>query len=151
MQLYMREICSRHNWYCFADCSDGATILQSGPPQQQEHKEAKPTIQAASTVVKIPRADQDKTVTSMVPASLRVRRDAAAAARPKKLALTAAPTLESDQRSSLISANAAPNAAPAVGGAIPQRRPPLTANSGAFDRKYEDFMHEMADLGALEA
>lgn len=108
-----------------------------------EHKDgAKPTIQAASTVVKMPRADQDKTVTSMVPASLRVRREAAAAAKPRRPLVTAAPS-----------------AAPSIGDgfglapqptapAASQRRP--VAASSAFDKKYEDFMQEMAGLGALE-
>lgn len=121
--------------------------------QQAEQKEAKPTIQAASTVIKIPRADQDKTVTSMIPASLRVRRDAAAAARPRKASLPAAPSAApqlGSEKPALTAVNAAPNAAPALLG-ISQRRPALGIGAAGFDRKYEDFMHEMADLGALGA
>lgn len=103
-------------------------------------------------MVKIPRADQDKTVTSMVPASLRVRRDgaAAAAARPKRASFTAAPSAApkiGGEQEILPAVNAAPNAAPMVsvsGGSM--------AGAGvAFDRKYEAFMHEMAGLGALES
>lgn len=125
------------------------------PQSHSEHKEAKPTIQAASTVVRIPRADQDKTVTSMVPASLRVRRDAAAAARSKKASFpsapSAAPSLESEQ-GKLPAFNAAPSAAPVLSNAPgSQTRPTLATGGGGFDRKYEDFMHEMADLGALGA
>ena len=121
--------------------------------QQGEYKEAKPTIQAASTVVKIPRAEQDKTVTSMIPASLRVRRDAAAAARPRKSSLPAAPSAApqlGSKNNALTAVNAAPNAAPALLGSM-QRRTALGTGAGGFDRKYEDFMHEMADLGALGA
>ena len=121
--------------------------------QQAEHKEAKPTIQAASTVVKIPRAEQDKTVTSMIPASLRVRRDAAAAARPRKASFPASPSAApqlGSEKPALAAVNAAPNAAPALNSST-HRRPALGAGAGVFDRKYEDFMHEMADLGALGA
>ena len=120
---------------------------QQMPQKQAEHKDAKPTIQAASTVVKMPRADQDKTVTSMVPASLRVRRESAsaAAARPRGEMRSAAPS-------------AAPRVGPDFGLAPSAPAPPLAAprrpsvgGSRVFDKKYEDFMAEMAGLGALES
>lgn len=119
-----------------------------GQQQQQrppEHKDAKPTIQAASTVVKMPRAEQDKAVTSMVPASLRVRRESAApAAKPRRLvsaAPSAAPQIAFDF-------GLAPSAAPPLTAVVTRQRKPVGT---MFDKKYEDFMHEMAGLGALES
>ena len=89
----------------------------------------------------------------MVPASLRVRRDAAVAARPRKSSLPAAPSAApqlGSESNALTSVNAAPKTAPVLLGNT-QRRPAFGSGAGGFDRKYEDFMHEMADLGALGA
>lgn len=100
------------------------------------------TISGASTVVKIPRADTDKTVTALVPSS--VRRGAVPGsmgpARPARPMASAVGMV--------------PNEAlrPAAGSsAIPVQKVPLPKGAGVFDSKYQDFMTEMADLGALAA
>lgn len=98
-------------------------------------------------MVKIPRAEQDKTVTCMVPASLRVRRDAGAVAKPKKASFSAAPSAAPQVGAPNVSA---PSAAPAIPTFAPARRPAAASTGGVFDKKYEDFMSEMAGLGAIE-
>ena len=127
---------------------------ESGASAPPKGDGSKPTIQAASTVVKMPRADQDKTVTSMVPASLRVRRDSGPALKSRKppnlsAAPSAAPQIGAASDFGLV-----PSAAPALpssASALVQRRPAAVGGRGGFDKKYEDFMSEMEGLGALEA
>ncbi|KAK9815955.1 hypothetical protein WJX74_001016 [Apatococcus lobatus] len=109
-----------------------------GPPPGQE---GRTTISAASTVIKMPRAQDDRTVTAMVPASVRLRRDAA----PSAPARIAPQHLQQ------------PKAVPEVGpgfGLAPQSAAAAAGGAGyagtAMDKKYEDFLAEMEGLGALE-
>ena len=57
-----------------------ANLVSESPPPAA--KKEVPIISGASTVAKRIPAQKDKSVTSMVPASVRVRREAAAVARP---------------------------------------------------------------------
>ena len=101
-------------------------------------------IQAASTVAPRPRAQDDRRLTSMVPASVRVRRDSAAAKQAHGVPLppvNAAPTV--GPGFGLI-----PAPAPVIVRHPPKPAPPRTGGS-AIDRKYQDFVAEMAGLGAL--
>lgn len=99
------------------------------------------TISAASTVVKMPRADMDKTVTALVPASVR------RAAGP----VTTAPK---SSRSSLQAVGMVPKDAlrpvPAPAAQSQQQAAvPVEGGTGVLDVKYQNFLAEMADLGAL--
>mmetsp|Transcript_18607 Transcript_18607/g.39967 ORF Transcript_18607/g.39967 Transcript_18607/m.39967 type:complete len:460 (+) Transcript_18607:167-1546(+) len=109
-------------------------------------KETVSTITGSSTVVKRPLAQNDKTLTSMVPASVRVRRDdskPAARRAPGQRApevgpgFGLAPATKSVQHAVVTaglqaSTAAAPSAAPST------------------DAKYLEFMQSMSELGAFE-
>ncbi|EIE21057.1 hypothetical protein COCSUDRAFT_67053 [Coccomyxa subellipsoidea C-169] len=111
-----------------------------------------PTITGQSTVAKLPRAQDDRTVTSMVPASVRVRREepsmkprlgpGAAVARSRPVVgpgfglAPAAPV------------GPAAAAAPAAAVARPVAPGPPAAGT-AIDRKYQAFLAEMSELGAV--
>jgi len=83
----------------------------------------------------------------MVPASLRVRRDSGPAAKPKKASFSTAPSAAPRLATDF---GLAPSAAPAVPVFVLPRRPTaVSSTGGGFDKKYEDFMSEMAGLGAL--
>ena len=82
----------------------------------------------------------DRTVTAMVPASVRLRRDAA----PSAPARIAPQHLQQ------------PRATPEIGpgfGLAPQvaAAAPAAGTGTAMDKKYADFLAEMEGLGALEA
>lgn len=98
-------------------------------------KDANPTVMGQSTVIKMPRATDDKTVTAMVPASLRVRRD---------------------QNAMRLRAVGRPGVAVAAGfGLLPALEKPAPAAApkpavpAETDKKYQDFLAEMSALGAL--
>ncbi|MEW5314196.1 MAG: hypothetical protein WDW38_005711 [Sanguina aurantia] len=91
---------------------------------QQAKKDIAKTITGASTVVKRPFAQNDKTVTCMVPASVRVRRDEGEAKRHK-----------------------APEAASLLGKPRAVKEPVAPPSS---DVKYLEFLTTMTDLGAFE-
>ena len=98
----------------------------------------------------------DRTVTAMVPASVRVRREAAPMLRPRALAGSVGPA-----RGRPVvgpSFGLAPAPAPAAAAAVaavprsvmvPRAAALAPAATGAVDAKYNDFMAEMASLGAL--
>jgi hypothetical protein len=97
------------------------------------------TISGSSTVARRPVAHKDKALTSMVPASVRVRREDAP--RPKADAPRAAPGfgLAPVQRP----AAAAPRPAPGAG---PARPPGLAgAGTGGVDAKLAAFMASLED------
>ena len=104
----------------------------------QAKKDFKPTVTGQSTVVKMPRANEDKTVTAMVPASVRVRREQAAnaAALRPKTGLTGA------------SATSGFGLMPvtAVAQTVSAPRPAMPSET---DTKYQDFLAEMNALGAM--
>ena len=110
------------------------TLACAGAPPGAK-KDAKPTVMGQSTVVKMPRATDDKTVTAMVPASLRVRRDLNAM-RPRTVGR---PGVAAAAGFGLLPAleKPAPAAAP---------KPAVPAET---DKKYQDFLAEMSALGAL--
>ena len=111
----------------------------AAPPPAAHKKDA--PISAASTVSKMPRADMDKTVTALVPTS--VRRGGAATAVAAK-----------PQRAAPLSVGMVPKEAlkPAAGPVqFAQQNVPVEGGTGVLDRKYQDFLSEMADLGALAA
>lgn len=86
----------------------------------------------------MPRANEDKTVTAMVPASVRVRREQAAntaAARPRSHTGASAISGFGLMPTSLI-----PHAVPAA---------PKPAVPSETDAKYQDFLAEMNALGAM--
>ena len=114
------------------------------PPQMHVQppaaKKEVPIISGASTVTKRIPAAQDKSVTSMVPASVRVRREAAAVARPVGGRSAAAGV---GLGFGLAPSLAAPTAAASV---VRQRVPALAA---APDEKYQNFMSDLEGLGAF--
>ena len=113
------------------------TALSAGVGQLK--RDTKSTFTGASTVVKMPRANEDKTVTAMVPASVRVRREQAAnaaLARPRS-GLTGA--------SAISGFGLMPTNIPAR---IPQTAP-RPAVPAETDTKYQDFLAEMNALGAM--
>ena len=105
----------------------------------QAKKDTKSTFTGQSTVVKMPRANEDKTVTAMVPTSVQVRREQAAnaaASRPKT-GLTGASAISGFglMPTTVIACNL-----PAV---------PRPAVPSETDTKYQDFLAEMNALGAM--
>lgn len=116
----------------------------AGPPPPsasvaiKTKKDTQSTFTGQSTVVKMPRANEDKTVTAMVPASVRVRREQAAntaAARPRSHTGASAMSGFGLMPTSLIT-----RAVPAV---------PKPAVPSETDAKYQDFLAEMNALGAM--
>lgn len=111
-----------------------------------------PTISGHSTVAPRIRAERDRNLTSMVPASVRVRRDVvqrAPSASDMLPSRNAAPTMASGY-------GLAP-AAPARSAAVlaariqqqEQQQTAVTAVQPALDDKFNDFMADMAALGAV--
>jgi hypothetical protein len=134
----------------------------SGPPLSyaaaataggSQRREVKSTITGATTAVRLQPAAQNKAVTSMVPASVRVRReDGAAKAKAAKAATAAGITASSGFG---LAPAARPAAAPTAPGAAPAA---LAAKAAAedggsrpvnVDEKYNEFMKQMMELGAL--
>lgn len=111
-----------------------------------------PTISGHSTVAPRIRAERDRNLTSMVPASVRVRRDVA------QRAPTASELLPSRNAAPTMAAGygLAP-AAPARSAAVlaariqqqEQRQTAVTAVQPVEDDKFSDFMADMAALGAV--
>lgn len=104
----------------------------------QAKKDTKSTFTGQSTVVKMPRANEDKTVTAMVPASVRVRREQAAnaASRPKAgLAGASATSGFGLMPATVVARTVAVAPRPAV--------------PSETDTKYQDFLAEMNALGAM--
>jgi hypothetical protein len=100
-------------------------------------KEVKSTITGASTAVRMQPAVLNKAVTSMVPASVRVRReDAASRARAAKTASAAGMTASSGFGLAPVSR--------------PAPRPAEEAKPVSVDDKYQEFMKQMQEIGALE-
>ncbi|KAK9813176.1 hypothetical protein WJX72_010156 [[Myrmecia] bisecta] len=129
------------------------------PPGMGPQKDGRTIISGATTVVRMPKAQNDKSVTSMVPASLRIRREAAPTTtmRPRVLSgLAAAKTPVVGPgfglAPKLAPKAAAPSMAPAPGPkpAVPAVAAAADGGGTAMDRKYQDFLSEMAGLGALE-
>ena len=133
-----------HAWYCpVGRGRRGPNITSSfnvhlvscagAPPGAK--KDANPTVMGQSTVIKMPRATDDKTVTAMVPAALRVRRDQNA----MRLRAVGRPGVAAAAGFGLLPAleKPAPAAAP---------KPAVPAET---DKKYQDFLAEMSALGAL--
>eukprot|EP00873_Tetraselmis_striata_P037015 jgi/Tetstr1/457279/TSEL_043884.t1 len=100
-------------------------------------KEVTKVVSAQTTVVKRPLAQNDRAITSMVPAALRVKREAAAAAAAKKRA-TLAPGFGLAPR---------PVASQAGASAVT-----LSSRSAApsKDQSYLSFLEEMQELGAFD-
>ena len=101
-------------------------------------KDTQSTFTGQATVVKMPKANEDKTVTSMVPASVRVRREQApnaAVVRPRSSVSASAVSGFGLMPTSLVS-----HAVPSV---------PKPAVPSETDAKYQDFLAEMNALGAM--
>ncbi|KAL3158332.1 hypothetical protein ABBQ38_010573 [Trebouxia sp. C0009 RCD-2024] len=122
----------------------GMAVPPLGPPPstsaatKERRKDTQSTFTGQATVVKMPKANEDKTVTSMVPASVRVRREQAAnavVARPRSSVSASAVSGFGLMPTSLIS-----RAVPAV---------PKPAVPSETDAKYQDFLAEMNALGAM--
>ncbi|CAK0784079.1 hypothetical protein CVIRNUC_007282 [Coccomyxa viridis] len=134
----------------------------SAPPSVAPSRSAAPghekktTITGQSTVTKLPRAQDDRTVTSMVPASVRVRREEASASSRAVLGPGAKgrPTvgpgfgLAPALFTSSAVRPAAPAARPAGAMSAPAAKPAGPATT-AVDRKYQAFLAEMSELGAV--
>ncbi|KAG0592610.1 hypothetical protein M758_1G259900 [Ceratodon purpureus] len=115
----------------------GPPPMAKGPPPPppprvihdgaHEDKSGKPSYvkSAAATVVKRPLAQHTPELTSMVPASVRVRRENAPKVKPKATPLTA----------------------PQVTPSVP--RPPGAAKPGTIDDSYSAFLEDMKLLGAF--
>ena len=103
------------------------------------------TITAASTVVKRPLAQNDKSVISMVPASVRVRRDDARLGAKQGVGGGSRPL------GPVVGPGfgLAPTSRPAVRPAEPAAT--AAAAPASTDSKYLEFMQTMSDLGAFEA
>lgn len=100
-------------------------------------KEVKSTITGATTAVRMQPAVLNKAVTSMVPASVRVRReDAASRAKAAKSASAAGMTASSGFGLAPVSR--------------PAPRPSEEAKPVSVDDKYQEFMKQMKEIGALE-
>eukprot|EP00803_Ostreobium_quekettii_P004545 evm.model.scf_248EXC.4 EVM.evm.TU.scf_248EXC.4 scf_248EXC:22709-27528(+) len=123
--------------------------LQAAPPTSMPHlmlppevpqsapagkRDTKSTISAASTVTKRPLAQNDKALTSMVPASVRVRREAAGVQKPATKKPCIAPGY------GLAPQMAAPSSA---------LRPPDSSTT-SMDQKMMAFFQEVEELGAFE-
>lgn len=90
---------------------------------------------------------QDKTVTAMVPASLRLKKAQAQAKTSKARHMpSAAPKLQGEEDGDDLDFGNLSSAAPRLGETRIVNKP-----KGVFDSKYEDFMSEMNALGALES
>ncbi|KAK9833413.1 hypothetical protein WJX81_003227 [Elliptochloris bilobata] len=111
-----------------------------------------PTISGASTVVKMPRAQDDRSVTAMVPASVRVRREAAPSLKPRALSGSTGPGRGRPVVGPGFGLAPAPTPAPVQAPRsvlLPRAMAAPAPAAGAVDAKYQDFMAEMASLGAL--
>ena len=123
-------------------CSSEAALPCTGPPPgmgtaSRGKKDTQSTFTGQSTVVKMPKATEDKTVTSMVPAAVRVRREQAANAarqRPRNSAASATTGF------GLMPTSFASHSASAA---------PKPAVPSESDSKYQDFLAEMNALGAM--
>ncbi|DBA83379.1 TPA: hypothetical protein ACH3X2_006526 [Trebouxia sp. C0005] len=124
----------------------GYAVLMPPPPgpppgtaaASRIKKDTQSTFTGQSTVVKMPRASEDKTVTAMVPASVRVKREMAANAavqRPRSHTGTSAVS-----GFGLMPTNIINHAAPSI---------PKPAVPSETDTKYQDFLAEMNALGAM--
>ncbi|DBA87905.1 hypothetical protein WJX77_002812 [Trebouxia sp. C0004] len=124
----------------------GYAVLMPPPPgpppgiaaASRIKKDTQSTFTGQSTVVKMPCASEDKTVTAMVPASVRVKREMAAN--------TAVQRPRSHKGASALSGfglmptNVINHAAPSI---------PKPAVPSETDTKYQDFLAEMNALGAM--
>lgn len=111
-------------------------------PGDRPQRDVKATLSASATVVKRPLAQNDKTVTSMVPASVLVRREA----KPKAKG-------QSEEAAGFGLAPAAATAkapAPAAAAPGPAAPRPAALPASGLDANYAEFMATMAELGALE-
>ncbi|CAL8469062.1 g8603 [Coccomyxa elongata] len=106
-----------------------------------------PTITGQSTVAKLPKAQDDRTVTSMVPASVRVRREEPST-RPRLGPGAAVARSRPVIGPGFGLAPAAPAGA-AAGPAVPLARPAAPAAATVMDKKYQAFLAEMSELGAV--
>ena len=111
-----------------------------GTAQSASTAKKEATISGASTVIKMPRADMDKTVTALVPTSVRRAGGPVVAAKPQRVMQAAVGMVPTEALR--------PAAAPVQN---PQQAVPVEGGTGVLDRKYQDFLSEMADLGALAA
>lgn len=117
--------------------------IHAGPapsilPTSKARKDTQATFTGRPTVVKMPRANEDKTVTAMVPASVRVRREQASNAQvvqPRSHVRASAMSGFGLMPTSLI-----PHDVPAV---------PKPAVPSETDANYQDFLAEMNALGAM--
>ncbi len=122
---------------------DTQCVILSGPPPgiaaaSRIKKDTQSTFTGQSTVVKMPQASEDKTVTAMVPASVRVKREMAAnAAVQRPRSHTGASALSGF---GLMPTNIITQAARSI---------PKPAVPSETDNKYQDFLAEMNALGAM--
>ncbi|GAB4822894.1 hypothetical protein N2152v2_009940 [Parachlorella kessleri] len=100
------------------------------------------TISAKSTVVPLPKAQDDKRVTSMVPANLLVRREAPKA-KPKPAA-----RVDTGPGFGLVPRSVG-TLAPSVHRPAPAAAAAAEGGRTTMDKKYSDFMDSMKELGAL--
>ncbi|DBB17731.1 hypothetical protein WJX82_007314 [Trebouxia sp. C0006] len=124
----------------------GYAVLMPPPPgpppgiaaASRIKKDTQSTFTGQSTVVKMPQASEDKTVTAMVPASVRVKREMAAnAAVQRPRSHTGASALSGF---GLMPTNIITHAARSI---------PKPAVPSETDNKYQDFLAEMNALGAM--
>ncbi|CAI0549430.1 unnamed protein product [Linum tenue] len=95
---------------------------------------------AASTVVKRPLAQHTPELTAMVPASVRVRRETAAGAKPKPKATPSAVTMSTRPVVSAVFKPEPPSSSAAVG-----------PKGKSVDDSYSAFLEDMKALGALDS
>ncbi|GMH33184.1 hypothetical protein BSKO_01018 [Bryopsis sp. KO-2023] len=104
-------------------------------------RETKTTITGASTVIKRPLAQNDRALTSMVPASVRVRRESS---KPKPKPSIRKPDIAPAY--GLVPAVSVGTAPPP-----PRKRPARSGATGpSMEQKIMDFMEEVKGLGAFE-
>ena len=99
-------------------------------------KDTQSTFTGQSTVVKMLRANEDKTVTAMIPASVRVRREQGVAPARQRSHAGASAMLGFGLMPTSLSSH------------VPSTAPKPAVPSGA-DSKYQDFLAEMNALGAM--
>ena len=121
---------------------DTQCVISSGPPPgiaaaSRIKKDTQSTFTGQSTVVKMLQASEDKTVTAMVPASVRVKREMAANAVQRPRSHTGASALSGF---GLMPTNIVTHAAPSI---------PKPAVPSETDTRYQDFLAEMNALGAM--
>ena len=123
-------------------CSTEAPLPCAGPPPgmgaaSRGKKDTQSTFTGQSTVVKMPKATEDKTVTAMVPAAVRVRREQAANAARQR------------PRNSAASATTGFGLMPTSFASTSASAAPKPAVPSESDSKYQDFLAEMNALGAM--